>query len=177
MTYDSRAMTPDLATLLEHALALAVEAGGRILEVYESDFAVQHKNDESPLTAADLASHRLIVESLKQFTPTLPCLSEEGADIPYAVRSAWTRYWLIDPLDGTREFVKRNGEFTVNIALVENHQPVLGVIHAPVTGATYGAATGHGAFKVENARRVPIATRKLPATPTWIVSRSHAGPR
>ena len=176
MTYDSRAMTPDLAALLDHALALAVQAGGRILEVYESDFAVTHKGDESPLTAADLASHKLIVESLRQRTPELPCLSEEGADIPYATRKAWQRYWLIDPLDGTREFVKRNGEFTVNIALIENHQPVLGVIHAPATGATYGAATGIGAFKVENNQRMPIATRRLPATPTWIVSRSHAGP-
>jgi 3'(2'), 5'-bisphosphate nucleotidase len=159
MTYDSRAMTPDLSALLEHALALAVQAGGRILEVYESDFAVTRKGDESPLTAADLASHKLIVESLRQHTPELPCLSEEGADIPYAVRSGWSRYWLIDPLDGTREFINRNGE-----------------IHAPVTGATSGAAQGLGAFKVENNQRVPIATRRLPATPTWIVSRSHAGP-
>jgi len=168
-------MTTDPATLLDLALALAVEAGGRILEIYQSDFAVTHKGDESPLTAADLASHKLLVASLKQHSPQLPCLSEEGADIPHAVRARWTRYWLIDPLDGTREFVKRNGEFTVNIALVENHQPVLGVIHAPVTGATYGAAVGLGAFRVENQQRIKIATRKLPPTPTWIVSRSHGG--
>ena len=167
-------MTQDLPQLLDLALSLAVEAGGRILEIYESDFAVEHKDDESPLTAADLASHALIVDALKQYTPGLPCLSEEGAGIPHATRAAWRRYWLIDPLDGTREFVKRNGEFTVNIALIEDHRPILGVIYAPATGATYGAARGSGAFRIDANRRVPIATRKpMPARPTFIVSRSH----
>jgi 3'(2'), 5'-bisphosphate nucleotidase len=162
-----------LPPLLDHALALAQRAGQAILEVYESDFAVTHKDDESPLTQADLASHRLILDELARLTPDLPCLSEEAADIPHATRSSWQRYWLIDPLDGTREFVKRNGEFTVNIALVENHRPVLGVIHAPVLGLTYGAARGSGAFRLDGSLRVPIATRPLPAVPTFIVSRSH----
>ena len=166
----------DPALLLNHALDLAQEAGRRILAVYQSDFAVTHKEDESPLTQADLASHSLILEALARLTPELPCLSEEAADIPYATRRTWERYWLIDPLDGTREFVKRNGEFTVNIALVENHRPVLGVIHAPVLGLTYGAARGIGAFRLEGNRRTPIATRKLPATPTFVVSRSHRDP-
>ena len=168
--------TPDLARLLTHALELTQQAGRRILEVYQSDFAVTHKQDESPLTQADLASHSLIVETLSKLAPQLPCLSEEAADIPHATRSSWQRYWLVDPLDGTREFVKRNGEFTVNIALVEAHRPVLGVIHAPVLGLTYGAARGAGAFRLEGQRRVPIATRKLPAAPTFVVSRSHKDP-
>ena len=178
MTYHSGAMAPAdvLPQLLEHALDLAQEAGRRILSVYQTDFAVTHKQDESPLTQADLASHTLILETLATLTPELPCLSEEAADIPHATRSSWERYWLVDPLDGTREFVKRNGEFTVNIALVENHRPVLGVIHAPVLGLTYGAARGVGAFRLENGRRVPIATRKLPAVPTFAVSRSHKDP-
>ncbi|MGH8482630.1 MAG: 3'(2'),5'-bisphosphate nucleotidase CysQ family protein, partial [Nevskiaceae bacterium] len=134
--------TPDLPRLLDVALELALEAGRRILAVYQSDFAVTRKEDATPLTQADLASHALITAALGQAAPALPVLSEEGADIPYAVRRAWPRYWLVDPLDGTREFVKRNGEFTVNIALVEGHRPVLGVIHAPALGLTYGAARG-----------------------------------
>lgn len=165
-----------LARLLDETLALAQRAGRAILDVYESDFAVTHKEDESPLTQADLASHRLIDDALPRLAPALPCLSEEGADIPYATRSAWARYWLIDPLDGTREFIKRNGEFTVNIALVEGHRPVLGVIHAPVLGLTYGAARGLGAFRLDTMRRTPIRTRPLPATPTFVVSRSHRDP-
>lgn len=168
-------MTPalPLARLLDETLAVAIRAGRAILQVYESDFAVTHKEDATPLTQADLAAHRLIDDALAQVTPRLPCLSEEGADIPYATRRAWTQYWLIDPLDGTREFVKRNGEFTVNIALVEAGRPVLGVIHAPVLGLTYGAARGLGAFRLVGTQRVPIRTRSLPARPTFVVSRSH----
>ena len=162
-----------LARLLDETLALAQHAGRAILEVYESDFAVTHKDDETPLTQADLASHRLIVDALARITPPLPCLSEEAADIPFATRRAWTRYWLVDPLDGTREFIKRNGEFTVNIALVDGHRPVLGVIHAPVLGLSYGAAQGLGAFRLDGERRTPIRTRPLPARPTFVVSRSH----
>jgi len=179
MTYHNGAMAPapDLPQLLDHALDLAQQAGQRIVAVYQSDFAVTHKQDATPLTQADLASHTLILETLARLTPALPCLSEEAADIPHATRSSWRRYWLIDPLDGTREFVKRNGEFTVNIALVEGHRPVLGVIHAPVLGLTYGAARGLGAFRLEGSRRIPIATRPLPATPTFVVSRSHRDPQ
>ena len=165
-----------LPRLLDQALQLAQEAGAAIAEVYESDFAVTHKDDETPLTQADLASHRLILDALETWTPALPCLSEEAADIPFATRRGWTQYWLVDPLDGTREFVKRNGEFTVNIALVEDHRPVLGVIHAPALGLTYGAARGLGAFRLDAARRVPLRTRTLPARPTFLVSRSHRDP-
>ena len=179
MTYHSGARAPasDLPPLLDHALDLAQQAGQRILAVYQSDFAVTHKQDASPLTQADLASHTLILETLAKLSPELPCLSEEAADIPYATRRSWARYWLVDPLDGTKEFVKRNGEFTVNIALVEGHRPVLGVIHAPVPGLTYGAARGVGAFRLEGSRRARIATRRLPAKPTFVVSRSHKDPQ
>ena len=167
---------PSLPPLLDAALDIAERAGRSIREVYESDFAVTRKDDDTPLTQADLASHRLIQEALAQLEPTLPCLSEEGADIPFATRRGWPCYWLVDPLDGTREFVKRNGEFTVNIALVEGHRPVLGVIHAPVLGLTYGAARGLGAFRVADGRRVPIAARRLPPRPVYVASRSHRNP-
>ena len=163
----------DLPTLLAHALDLAQQAGQRILAVYQSDFAVTHKEDASPLTQADLASHTLILEALAQLSPGLPCLSEEAADIPYATRRSWSRYWLIDPLDGTKEFVKRNGEFTVNIALVEGHRPVLGVIHAPALGLTYGAAQGVGAFRLDDGKRIAVATCDARQHMTVVASRSH----
>lgn len=133
--------------LIRDIIELAIEAGQRIMEVYETDFDVEQKNDNSPLTAADMAAHDTIVAGLARITPELPVLSEESATIPFAERSGWQRYWLVDPLDGTREFVKRNGEFTVNIALIDNHEPVLGVIYTPVTGITYYASRGNGAFK------------------------------
>ncbi len=169
-------MPPDLPQLLDLSLELATAAGARIREVYQSDFTVTHKEDESPLTQADVASHTLIVAALARLAPALPVLSEEGADISYATRRGWTRYWLVDPLDGTREFVKRNGEFTVNIALIEHHRPVLGVVHAPVLGLTYGAARDVGAFRLENGARVAVRTRALPPRPTFVVSRSHQDP-
>jgi 3'(2'), 5'-bisphosphate nucleotidase len=166
-------MPPDLPKLLDAALELAVAAGRRILEVYSSDFAVTRKDDATPLTQADLASHALITEALGRLAPALPVLSEEGAGIPFAERRAWPRYWLVDPLDGTREFVKRNGEFTVNIALVEGHRPVLGVVHAPALGLTYGAARGCGAFRLEGAARAAVRTRRAAGPLTVVASRSH----
>jgi 3'(2'), 5'-bisphosphate nucleotidase len=166
-------MPPDLPQLLDFSLELAAAAGARIREVYESDFAVTHKDDASPLTQADLASHRLIVEELSRLAPRWPVLSEEAADIPFATRRGWQRYWLVDPLDGTREFVKRNGEFTVNIALVDGHRPVLGVVHAPVLGLSWGAARGAGAFRLEGAARKAVATRKAAAPLVVVASRSH----
>lgn len=163
--------------LLDEIVKLAMEAGERILEVYDSDFSVEHKEDKSPLTAADLASHRVIVAGLEALTPEVPVLSEESAGIPYAERSAWHTYWLVDPLDGTKEFIKRNGEFTVNIALIREGIPVLGVVHVPVTGVTYSACEGVGAFKAEQgAAAAPIRVRAMGAGPTAVVgSRSHGG--
>ena len=134
--------------MLNEVLKLAREAGQRIMAIYDSgESGAQHKVDGSPLTEADLASHHAIVSGLEQLTPGLPILSEESAEVAYQVRQHWQRFWLIDPLDGTKEFIKRNGEFTVNIALIENGKPVLGVVHAPALGLSYFAEQGSGAFK------------------------------
>jgi 3'(2'), 5'-bisphosphate nucleotidase len=138
------------ATCLSAALVAAKAAGPRILEIYESTFTVEYKDDRSPLTAADKASHATIVEILGHLGPAdLPILSEEGKSITYEARRGWGKFWLVDPLDGTKEFVKKNGEFTVNIALVEGDRPVMGVLFAPVRNRMYFAAEGMGAFLLE----------------------------
>ena len=167
--------TLDLIELLEPVRQIAAAASEKILKIYETDFEVAAKQDTSPLTAADLASHEAIVAGLQALTPDLPVLSEESVGIPFAERSKWPRYWLVDPLDGTKEFIKKNGEFTVNIALIEGHRVVLGVVHVPVTGTSYFAAKGVGAFKQDpGGERVQLKTR--PANPKHFVvsgSRSH----
>ncbi|HET7221963.1 MAG TPA: 3'(2'),5'-bisphosphate nucleotidase CysQ [Rhodanobacteraceae bacterium] len=168
-----------LDRIAHESCVLARRAGAAILEVYAGSFAVETKNDDSPLTAADMASHRLIVNGLRELTPDIPVLSEESKGIDWNVRRAWERYWLVDPLDGTREFVKRNGEFTVNIALIENHVPVLGVVLIPVTGELYYGITGEGAFleTAPGAMPQPIATRLAASIPIVAGSRSHANER
>jgi len=162
---------------LNDARALAKQAGEKILEVYNTEFSVEEKDDKSPLTAADMASHNTIVAGLGALTPEIPVLSEESAKIPYEERAAWDTYWLIDPLDGTKEFIKRNGEFTVNIALIHNGAPVLGVVYVPVSGVTYAACEGQGAIKETPAEgEKPIRVRKLADGPVAVVgSRSHQG--
>jgi 3'(2'), 5'-bisphosphate nucleotidase len=171
--------TPDLPQLREAIITLAREAATRILAVYDSDFSVGHKDDDSPLTAADLASHRCIVEALETLTPDIPVLSEESAeDVAGLVRRDWRRLWLVDPLDGTREFVKRNGEFSVNIALIEDGEPVLAVIQAPVTGALWHAQRGVGAFRRDGERDAPLRTRRPATAPLRVAaSRSHRDAR
>lgn len=162
------------ADLLHPVLAIALEAGRRIMAVYGSaDFGVTHKDDASPLTQADLASHTHIVEALGALSVGYPVLSEEAADVPFATRRAWSHYWLVDPLDGTKEFIKRNGDFTVNIALIAAGVPVLGVVHAPALDLTYLAAEGAGATRIRNGAGEPIRTRPSPAIPAFVVSRSH----
>lgn len=163
--------------LIDDIIDLATEAGHRIMEIYDTDFDVEQKSDNSPLTAADMAAHHTIIAGLEKLTPGVPILSEESADIPFTERSQWLRYWLVDPLDGTREFVKRNGEFTVNIALIENHESVLGVVYTPVTGVTYYAARGCGAFKkLPDSAPVAIHTRRKAEDKSIIAgSRSHRG--
>jgi len=131
--------------LIEPLVSLAEEAGRAILEVYATDFDVQSKADASPVTEADLAAHRLIAAGLAELSPGIPVLSEEDGLPPYAERAAWSQYWLVDPLDGTKEFVKRNGEFTVNIALIRSNRPVLGVVNVPVQRTTYVGCEGRGA--------------------------------
>lgn len=118
-------------------IEIVEEAGAAILEIYNTDFEIQTKSDESPLTQADLSAHKVIVAGLQQLTPQIPIISEESAPPTFAERGQWQRYWLVDPLDGTKEFVNRNGEFTVNIALIEGHEPVLGVVGVPVQGKVY----------------------------------------
>lgn len=165
-----------LATLLPEVKNIAEAAGQAILTVYRTDFDVDRKDDDSPLTQADLSANRVIMAGLKKLTPELPRLSEEGADIAFATRRTWSRYWLIDPLDGTREFVKKNGEFTVNIALIDNGVPVLGVVYAPDMDKFWFAAQGVGAFKQENGKQEAISTRPAQtARPRVLVSKSHRG--
>lgn len=146
--------------LLLAALSAAKRAGKVILEVYNSDFAVEQKDDESPLTLADKQSHESILNDLKHSMTarnlSFPLLSEEGNDIPYEERKRWEYFWLIDPLDGTKEFVKRNGEFTVNIALVHRDRPVLGCIYIPVQDTFYFAAENLGAYKLVNGQHVTV---------------------
>ena len=146
--------------LLLIAMEAAIQAGRAVLEVYDTDFEVEHKADDSPLTLADRRSHHIIVAHL---SPTsLPVLSEEGREMPYAERKNWRTFWLLDPLDGTKEFVKRNGEFTVNIALIRDGRPVMGVIYVPVQDMLYFGAAGKGAYKlVQAAGRIGAA----PETP------------
>lgn len=162
----------------EACIGLAREAGAAIMDVYGGDFSVQAKDDDSPLTQADLASHRLIVAGLRALTPDIPVLSEEDAGIPWSVRRAWRRHWLVDPLDGTREFVKRNGEFTVNIALVEDGRPVLGVVYAPVFDYLLHGLRGEGAFLREAGDDRRLATRRPAEAPLRVAaSRSHLDER
>src|SRR5882762_1700150 len=132
-------------------MPIVARAGAAIMRIYGSGFTVQHKEDDSPLTLADLESQRVIIEGLNAITPGIPILSEESAQAP------WSELWVVDPLDGTREFVKRNGEFTVNIALVREHEPVLGVVAAPARGLLYWGASGAGAFSCHRgAAQFPI---------------------
>lgn len=164
--------------LRDAVIDLARAAGEAILQVYAQGFEVERKADASPLTEADLASHRLIVEGLQALAPQWPVLSEEASDIPWTTRREWPTYWLVDPLDGTREFVKRNGEFTVNIALIDAHLPVFGVVQAPVGGAVWHAVRGGGAFRREGDADIALHTRRLALPPLRVAaSRSHRDAR
>ena len=174
-----QAYPPSPAELIPDVLRLAEAASRRILEIYNSEFTIAHKDDNSPLTAADLASHDTICKGLHELTPAIPILSEESASIPYTVRKNWNYFWLVDPLDGTREFIKRNGEFTINIALIEKHAPILGVVHVPVSGTTCFAGRGYGAFK-KSGNETPrkINTRRTEAGRIALAgSRSHGSDR
>ena len=158
--------------MLEQICQLAREAGDAIMQVYNgaAPLDVSHKSDDSPVTAADIAAHEVIMEGLKQLSPDIPVLSEEDPPA-WDVRQHWQRYWLVDPLDGTKEFIKRNGEFTVNIALIEAGKPVMGVVYAPVLGVMYSAAEGK-AWKEEGDHREQIHVRDA-RPPLVVVSRSH----
>ncbi|WP_261131480.1 3'(2'),5'-bisphosphate nucleotidase CysQ [Bacillus sp. Marseille-Q3570] len=139
---------------------ISLEAGKEILEVYAQDFNVEYKNDDSPLTIADKQAHNAIMKGLNTLDPILPVLSEEGREIPYSERKEWEQFWLVDPLDGTKEFIKKNGEFTVNIALIEGKYPSIGIIYAPALDTFYFGRVGNGAYKLENASKVEVANEE-----------------
>lgn len=152
----------ELASLLEGTVAIARAAGTRIMRIYEQGFSVQNKQDSSPLTEADMAAHAVIDDGLEEIAPEYPVLSEESATIPFVERARWKRYWLVDPLDGTREFVNHTPEFSVNIALIDNHEPILGVVYSPAYDLAYYAARGLGAFKqhvTESPKRIHVAAQ------------------
>ena len=185
----------DLVGPMITAVRAALKAGQAIIEIYNTDFEVETKSDESPLTLADRQSHEIIKSMLMDYR--LPMISEEGRDIPFQQRQSWERLWIVDPLDGTKEFVKRNGEFTVNIALIENGKPVLGVVFAPIPRSLYFASRNLGSYKIDcpsetwldiftkgapeevlgillsSARRLPF-NKKNPSRYTIVGSRSHA---
>ena len=162
---------------------IAIAAGNEILDVYNSDQAIEvsTKLDDSPLTDADRRAHILIVDRLSNLTPDIPLLSEESDAIDYGLRKSWQRYWLIDPLDGTKEFINRNGEFTVNIALIENGQSVAGVVHVPVTGISYFGGIGLKAWK-QNSNHSDGEVKQISSRPMEensgvriVASRRHLG--
>jgi 3'(2'), 5'-bisphosphate nucleotidase len=168
---------PQPAELLPAVLDAVAEASRAIMEVYASGHDVEYKSDESPITRADRAAHEILAARLARIAPAIPVLSEESeASHALAVRGAWPQLWLVDPLDGTKEFINRNGEFTVNVALVRDHRPVLGVVAAPALGLTYYAVEGGGAFRRrDGAAAEPIRVRPA-ADPLVVVgSRSHRG--
>jgi 3'(2'), 5'-bisphosphate nucleotidase len=165
---------PDIEVLLE----IIQESSKAILEIYNDKNlfnVVDFKADHSPLTLADKKSHEIIASRLSAHYPEIPILSEEGKDIPYEKRKGWEYFWLVDPLDGTKEFIKRNGEFTINIALIRNRYPVLGIIHVPFQDTTYYAIEGKGAFKIAGGKESRLAINKnKQGGLTAVQSRSHA---
>lgn len=167
----------DDSRMLEPLLDIVRMTSRRILKIYATDFAVNKKSDQSPVTAADMAAHDTIVRGLQRLTPELPVLSEESSQIPFSERRRWGSYWLVDPLDGTKEFINRNGDFTVNIALVQEHAPVVGVVHIPVENLSYYGVVGAGAYRVKTgAAPQAIQVRPLDGKTLRVVaSRSHRG--
>lgn len=157
-------------------ISISRAAGMEILKFYNENIEVKRKSDDSPLTKADLAAHYVIEDGLKKETPQIPIISEEGGIADYSERKKWSKYWLVDPLDGTKEFIKKNGEFTVNIALIENNIPVFGVVYIPATEVTYVGHKSEGSFKIDrNGNRQKIYS-KIPdlSKPVRVVcSRSH----
>jgi 3'(2'), 5'-bisphosphate nucleotidase len=154
-------MLTELKNLIPSLLSLALQASEKILAVYyqEGAILVKKKTDDTPLTEADLLSHDTLLEGLQSLTPTYPVVSEESASLSFEQRQQWSRYWLIDPLDGTKEFIHRTDEFCINIALIENHKPILGMIYAPATGRCAYAIAGAGAFEIHESKHIPLHTK------------------
>ena len=152
---------------------IAIRAGKKIISIYEKDFKIYEKEDKSPLTEADKEANEVICDSLLKLYPSIPILSEEGKEIPYETRKSWEYYWCIDPLDGTKEFIKKNGEFTVNIALIHKGTPVLGSVYAPILDTLYYAKKGEGAFKVKDGLSVELPIENNSGIYKVVASRSH----
>jgi len=170
-------MQKNLKQLIPAVLDIARGAGREILDIYRGDIAVETKSDDSPLTAADKAAHHYIVRGLTALTPDIPILSEESVTVPFSERSSWQEYWLVDPLDGTKEFIKKNGEFTVNIALIQGNQAVLGVVHVPDKSTDYYGCTESGSFiqhEGQPAKSISV-TSPAPVPVRVVGSRSHRG--
>ncbi|MCF7859880.1 MAG: 3'(2'),5'-bisphosphate nucleotidase CysQ [Candidatus Cloacimonetes bacterium] len=165
--------------MLEELIGIAIEAGRAVLEIYTSDtFFVKEKSDKSPLTLADEKSHDIIYKRLTAVFPDIPVISEEGKDIAYDLRKGYERFFLVDPLDGTKEFVNKNGEFTINIALIENNLPVAGVIYIPVSNETYYGSVHLGSFKIDSAGIVSpinVSSKSIDDELDVVQSRSHSG--
>ncbi|MEX0610409.1 MAG: 3'(2'),5'-bisphosphate nucleotidase CysQ [Balneolaceae bacterium] len=162
--------------MLDSVIKIAEKAGKKILEFYELDIEVTQKEDDSPLTKADIAAHHIIVDALKKLDPGTPIISEESGVPDYEIRSGWKKFWLVDPLDGTKEFIKKNGEFTVNIALIEDGVPVMGVVLAPAKELLYYSQKGMGAFRrvgVEKAQQIYSEAANKQDDLNIIESRSH----
>ena len=165
--------------LLEGVITLAHAAGAAILPFWRADTEVITKADDSPVTAADLAAHHVLLEGLTALDPSIPVLSEEDANIPQGVRAGWTRWWLVDPLDGTKEFISGSEEFTVNIALIEQGRVVFGVVSMPTSGRCYYGGAGLGAWRADAGDVVPISVRNTPPEGealTVVASRRHSSP-
>ena len=178
-----------LKSFIHKLVVIAAEAGAAVLDIYNTDFGVSYKDDRSPLTMADEKSHAIILARLRELSPRFPVLSEEGKTMPYEERKGWEYFWLVDPLDGTKEFIRKNGEFTVNIALIHEGRPVLGLVYVPVRGTYYFAGQGIGAYRLskgdivspgltfeallENSERLPLGGGQDNSL-VVIASRSHA---
>lgn len=157
---------------LEKIVSIAKKAGLAIMKIYTQDFTIEYKDDKSPLTEADTKANEIICHALQELYPNIPIMSEENKQTKYEIRKNWEYYWCIDPIDGTKEFIKKNGEFTVNIALIHKSTPVLGVVYAPAIDETYKAKKGEGAFK--NGKKLPLFTNDNPDKKlTVIASKSH----
>ena len=157
---------------IEDIKSVALEAGDVIMEIYNKDFSIEYKDDKSPLTQADLKSNEIICNKLQELYPNIPIISEENKQTEYKIRKNWEYYWCIDPIDGTKEFIKKNDEFTVNIALIHNNTPVLGVVYAPAIHEMYSAKKGEDAFL--NGQKLPLRTNENMAQKLCVVaSKSH----
>lgn len=164
----------ELKRLQEPVISLAIRAGARILDFYRYGFEVEEKQDNTPLTQADIAAHKIIKAGLMELTPDIPILSEESTKVPFSERQQWQIYWLVDPLDGTKEFIKRTDEFTVNIALIENGLPIMGLIHAPELERCYFASKGLGAYKKAGGNKPRLIQVKSKCRHPIIVAGSRA---